>query len=367
MTMTEEGLPRHASFKGLRDDLRPPAADNAGSLESTPSQRPKAPHIGVPRANILQLLPDAVVPSKGALKQYWRSIASIALRYLGQRPLKLGRHTHRTTFYHRGALPPAAPGVRELRIDKREGGTGVRLWVDDLEGLLGLVDMGAVLATRPSRISHRGAGHLGRGRGRHPIRRVHDVGAAAFGASARPGMIFFTSDTHFGHGGALGLYGRPFRSIDEMDRALVVRWNATVRPADVVWHLGDFAIGATATRIAELLGLLHGEKHLIAGNNDPSPTREAQGWSSVADYAELTIDGVRLVLCHYPFRSWNGMGKGAVNLHGHSHGRGKELPRQIDVGADIWDFRPMALPGLLPRHFARARASEAPARGRTSR
>jgi len=34
--------------------------------------------------------------------------------------------------------------VHQLRIEKREGGEGVRLWVDDLAGLLGLVEMRAV-------------------------------------------------------------------------------------------------------------------------------------------------------------------------------------------------------------------------------
>jgi DNA primase len=34
--------------------------------------------------------------------------------------------------------------IHQLRIEKREGGQGTRLWVDDLEGYLGLVHIGAV-------------------------------------------------------------------------------------------------------------------------------------------------------------------------------------------------------------------------------
>jgi len=170
-------------------------------------------------------------------------------------------------------------------------------------------------------------------------------------------MIFFTSDTHFGHGGALGFYRRPFASVGEMDEAMVARWNETVGPADEVWHLGDFAIQPKPGRVEALLERLHGTKRLVAGNNDPERTRTAAGWASVADYAELEVEGTRLVLCHYPFRAWNGMAKGAVDLHGHSHGRGKPLPRQIDVGVDVWDFRPATLAALLAGRKAKGAAA----------
>ena len=159
--------------------------------------------------------------------------------------------------------------------------------------------------------------------------------------------IFFTSDTHFGHGGALGLYRRPFASVAAMNEGLVERWNETVGPDDVVWHLGDFAIRQRPTVVADLLARLNGRKHLVAGNNDPQETRELEGWESVQSYFEIEVDGVSLVLCHYPFRSWRGMGKGWVNLHGHSHCRMKPQPRQFDVGVDVWGFRPVMLDEIL--------------------
>lgn len=58
------------------------------------------------RENILQLLPDAVVPSKDELAAYWHTVAQKALRYLARRPLKLVRHTRGTTFYHKSRLLP---------------------------------------------------------------------------------------------------------------------------------------------------------------------------------------------------------------------------------------------------------------------
>ncbi|MDR3538219.1 MAG: metallophosphoesterase [Acetobacteraceae bacterium] len=161
--------------------------------------------------------------------------------------------------------------------------------------------------------------------------------------------VFFTADTHFGHAGARTLYRRPFASTAEMDAAMEARWNEAVGPDDEVWHLGDFALRMVPEAMGALLGRLNGHKHLITGNNDLPATLALAGWDSVQPYVELEQEGMRLVLCHYAFRTWNGMAKGALNLHGHSHGRLKPLPRQVDVGVDVWDFRPVTLGTILAR------------------
>jgi calcineurin-like phosphoesterase family protein len=154
---------------------------------------------------------------------------------------------------------------------------------------------------------------------------------------------WFTSDHHFGHSGARTFYHRPFTSVAEMDQRMVERWNVLVQPDDAVWHLGDFAVHQSPERVAALLRQLQGLKHLVIGNNDDAGVTGCAGWNSVQAYAELLIEGTALVLCHYPFRTWRNMGKGSINLHGHSHGRLKPLPRQFDVGVDVWDFRPVTL------------------------
>ncbi len=155
---------------------------------------------------------------------------------------------------------------------------------------------------------------------------------------------WFTSDTHFGDHRVLNLYPRPYASVAEMDEDLVRRWNAKVGEGDEVWHLGDFA--RTPRQAASLLEQLNGCKHLVTGNNDLGPS-PAQGWASVQPYAEIERQGRFLVLCHYPFRSWNRQHRGALNLHGHSHGRLKPLPRQFDVGVDVRDYAPVTLAALL--------------------
>lgn len=152
---------------------------------------------------------------------------------------------------------------------------------------------------------------------------------------------FFTADTHFGHAGARSLYRRPFATVAEMDAAMIARWNAVVAPGDRVFHLGDFAVRHPEP--GRVLGALHGEKHLITGNNDPEAVRALPGWASVQPYHELEVDGVTLVLCHYAFRTWPGMAKRAWNLHGHSHGRLTPMTRQVDVGVDAWGFAPIGV------------------------
>lgn len=159
--------------------------------------------------------------------------------------------------------------------------------------------------------------------------------------------VFFTSDQHFGDHRRLFIDRRPFGSVAEMDAAMADRWNATVGTDDTVWHLGDVTRLQNAERIDALLSSLNGAKHLIVGNNDGPATLAWPGWQSVGHYAETAVDGRDLVLCHYAFRTWNGMGRGRIDLHGHSHGRLRPAKRQFDVGVDVWGFRPVTLDEIM--------------------
>lgn len=156
-------------------------------------------------------------------------------------------------------------------------------------------------------------------------------------------MLFFTSDTHFSDPRVLRIDRRPFASLQAHDEALIANWNETVGLEDEVWHLGDFSRPTPDATPDLLLSRLNGRKHLIIGNNDDEQTIAASGWASTQHYAELIIDGTLFILCHYPFRTWNKMGRKSVNLHGHSHGKLKPVTRQIDVGVDAWNYRPVTL------------------------
>jgi calcineurin-like phosphoesterase family protein len=61
------------------------------------------------------------------------------------------------------------------------------------------------------------------------------------------------------------------------------------------------------------------------------------------------------------------MHRRALNLHGHSHGQLKPQPRQIDVGVDVWNFRPVTLAELMvPRPRRKAIPASGPASGGAS-
>jgi bifunctional non-homologous end joining protein LigD len=143
---------RHASYKGLREDKDPREVVNESAPER--ATEPEAPRRGkAPQVrkvvrfrpeNIQTLYRDAVVPSDDQLTAYWQAVGNDALKYLGRRPLKLVRHVRGKTFMHQGPFPPVPDTVHQLRIEKATGEEGVRLWVDSVDGLLGLLAIDVV-------------------------------------------------------------------------------------------------------------------------------------------------------------------------------------------------------------------------------
>ena len=77
--------------------------------------------------------------------------------------------------------------------------------------------------------------------------------------------IFFIADTHFGDERIRKYENRPFDSVQNMDAALIARWNKAVSQADTVYVLGDFG---GEGREAQILAQLNGTKYLVKGNHD---------------------------------------------------------------------------------------------------
>jgi len=151
------------------------------------------------------------------------------------------------------------------------------------------------------------------------------------------GRIFFTADTHFGHGNIIKHCSRPFGGTTEMDQELIRRWNEVVGPEDTIYHLGDFSY--RTPRPGFYFEQLNGRKHLVIGNHDKGKTLKL-GWSSVEHRTYLAVEGRELVLDHYAMRTWKNIRYGAWHLFGHTHGRMPPHYSSMDVGVDTHDFRP---------------------------
>lgn len=175
-------------------------------------------------------------------------------------------------------------------------------------------------------------------------------------------MIWFTSDTHWGHSAVIGFCKRPFTSVEEMNEALIENWNKKVQPNDVVYVLGDMAM-CSFKEFEPIAKRLNGNKILVQGNHDKySGTQYNRLGFTV--YQELTIKlaGNKVRLSHYPYAlPWYrrlfahkselrymecrpSKVPGEFLLHGHSHVKYKLADHEdrIHIGADAWDYSPVS-------------------------
>ncbi len=175
-------------------------------------------------------------------------------------------------------------------------------------------------------------------------------------------MIYYTADLHFGHDASIGKYGRPFLTVEDMDRALINSWNKKVRPKDTVYIVGDFMSRAQANP-AYYLEKLNGEKHLVVGNHERFWTNRCnlqRYFKTVGLFAEVNDEGQRVVLFHFPMVEWWGDRRGSTLVYGHVHNRESEptistlrsLKNAYNAGVDINNFYPVTLAQLAKNHNA---------------
>lgn len=172
--------------------------------------------------------------------------------------------------------------------------------------------------------------------------------------------VFFTSDLHLGHTNVIKYCNRPFKHADEMDEAIIDRWNATVTDKDTVYVIGDVAFYKDQKQTENFLRRVkNAEIHLILGNHD----KHMKGWvkekfTSCQPYKEIYVpdpdayNGEQfLILMHYAMRVWNKSHRGSWQLYGHSHGSLPDDPhsRSLDVGVDCWNFTPVSYDQIKAR------------------
>lgn len=171
---------------------------------------------------------------------------------------------------------------------------------------------------------------------------------------------FYIADLHFGHENIIKHSKRPFSSVEEMDNTLIDNWNSVVSDDDNVYILGDLCFKFRLPPV-ECLKKLKGHKHLILGNHDRIIENEYEQKGSypyletVTHYLELSDNGRKVVLFHYPMAEWNGFYHDSILLYGHIHNNTKteafkimqNIPNAYNVGADIIGYTPRTLNQIL--------------------
>lgn len=139
---------------------------------------------------------------------------------------------------------------------------------------------------------------------------------------------------------------RDFASIEEMNTAIVKRYNEKVRENDIFFLLGDIAFGGHENIGKFMRQLRCQNRYLIYGNHDHAleTNRDGvQGFFKSCDYKKyINVDGQSIMMDHFAHRVWDKSHHGAWHLYGHSHSQLEHTPwgKSMDVGVDTNNMYP---------------------------
>lgn len=138
--------------------------------------------------------------------------------------------------------------------------------------------------------------------------------------------IFIISDLHLGHDKDFIYGARGFESVEEMNEAIIRKWNEVVSEEDDVYVLGDLVMGPEEN--LQMLRRLNGWLHIVRGNHD-TDTRflfydRYLNTVELVDAIYFSYDGYKFYLSHYPTITTRAdagkpLKKCLVNLCGHTH------------------------------------------------
>ena len=152
-------------------------------------------------------------------------------------------------------------------------------------------------------------------------------------------MKFFTADWHLWHENMLDLCGRPFNKCNQMHKKLLYNHNSLVGPKDTLYILGDVYWKNSPEELERIIRNYNGRKILILGNHDrlkPFEYVEA-GFESV----HTSLDIEDFILVHDPCYSI--VHPDRNYLCGHVHDLFVKQKNALNVGVDVWDFKPISL------------------------
>lgn len=161
-------------------------------------------------------------------------------------------------------------------------------------------------------------------------------------------QIWFTSDMHFGHTNIIKYCNRPFKSLKEMDKTIIRKFNERVKENDLVFFLGDFcfkrAPKETPDAPKEAFKYYRNQLNckniiFIRGNHDGA----RNGTKTIIESMVIKHGGKRIYLTHNPKYAKKEF---ELNFTGHVHEKWKikRLTKNsviINLSVDVWDFYPV--------------------------
>lgn len=175
--------------------------------------------------------------------------------------------------------------------------------------------------------------------------------------SKSPYNVWLTADLHIGHKNILKhqknrlikLNLQNDEDIKAHDEYIINTWLQQTKRGDHIYVLGDF-IMANSNDTNKILNKLKSNGchiHLIVGNHDKSSLKMTNMFDSI-DYIKNVLfkksiypflkEDFRIIMCHYPLKTWENKCQGSLNCYGHVHNNspwideGKDLT--INVGID---------------------------------
>lgn len=130
-----------------------------------------------------------------------------------------------------------------------------------------------------------------------------------------------------------------------MNKTLINNWNSVVKPNDIVYHLGDMSFKSD-----KFVDKLNGEIILIYGNHDKC--RYNSLFYEVKQTHEMKIAEFKCLLTHVPLINDRFYKKGKwpdlsladkykFIICGHVHEKWKVRGKNINVGVDVWNMKPI--------------------------
>jgi calcineurin-like phosphoesterase family protein len=159
------------------------------------------------------------------------------------------------------------------------------------------------------------------------------------------------SDTHFFHANIGRYCDRP----DGWQETIIENWNHLIQPGDIVFHIGDLALGRKEN-LEGLAPLLNSKLFLMRGNHDRRSNAFylQLGITLIPDPHHLNHpSGLRLIFSHRPILP---LEPNVLNLHGHIHNNpAPELEaRHVNLCVEVRDYRPWRLGEILAPYLSPA-------------